>query len=65
LLGGILCALGMLVGAFLGSMIAIPMSSRILEGLFGCFLMLTAVLLWQKARPANNAAGQKEEAARG
>lgn len=51
---GILCALGILFGGYLGSRIAIPMASSNLKGGFGCFLMLSAILLWQKtmARPA-------------
>jgi uncharacterized protein len=47
---GILCAVGILVGALVGSMIALPMPSRTLKGLFGCFLMLSAILLWRKAQ---------------
>ena len=47
---GILCALGMLVGALAGSLIALPMASRHLKGMFGCFLMLSAVLLWRKSQ---------------
>src|SRR5260370_41297026 len=31
---GILCALGMMLGAYLGSQIALPMASRHLKGLF-------------------------------
>src|SRR5260370_33222221 len=46
---GLLCALGMLVWAYLGSQIAIPMSSQNLKKFFGCFLMLAALLLWRKA----------------
>src|SRR5712664_2683870 len=45
---GILCALGVLVGAYTGSLIALPMPSRNLKGLFGCFLMLASLLLWKK-----------------
>ena len=45
---GILCALGMLAGGYLGSRIAIQLASRNLEGLFGCFLTLAAFLLWRK-----------------
>jgi uncharacterized protein len=45
---GILCALGMLLGAYAGSLIALPMPSRHLKGMFGCFLMLSALLLWRK-----------------
>ena len=47
---GILCALGMFIGGYLGSLVAIPLSSRNLKGLFGCFLMLLAFLLWRKTR---------------
>ena len=53
---GILCALGILVGAYLGSLIAIPLASRHLKGLFGCFLMLIAILLWGKSQPQNGLA---------
>jgi uncharacterized membrane protein YfcA len=42
---GILCACGMLIGGYGGSRVAIPMASRNLHGVFGCFLMLAAVLL--------------------
>jgi uncharacterized protein len=48
---GILCALGILFGAFGGSLVALPMPSRNLKGLFGCFLVLSAILLWRKAQP--------------
>ena len=46
---GILCAVGMLFGAFAGSLVALPMPSRNLKGLFGCFLVLSAILLWDWA----------------
>lgn len=55
LLPGILCALGMLFGAYAGSLIALPMQSRQLKGAFGCFLMLSAFLLWRKTQRAGNA----------
>jgi uncharacterized protein len=45
---GTLCAMGMLVGGYLGGLIAVPLDSRQLKGLFGCFLMLAAVLLLRK-----------------
>src|SRR3981189_3774829 len=45
---GILCALGMLFGSYAGSLIALPMPSRNLRGLFGCFLMLSGFLFWGK-----------------
>jgi uncharacterized protein len=47
---GILCALGILFGAFGGSLVALPMPSRNLKGLFGCFLVVSAILLWRKAK---------------
>ena len=53
---GILCAIGMILGAYLGSKIAVPMSTQMLKGFFGAFLMFSAVLLWMKARPAQPAA---------
>lgn len=46
---GILCAIGMLVGGYGGSQLALPMTARNLRGLFGCFLMVAAVLLVRKA----------------
>lgn len=46
---GILCALGILLGAYGGSLVALPMRSGKVEGLFGCFLVLAAALLWRKA----------------
>jgi uncharacterized protein len=62
---GVLCALGMLVGAYAGSLIAVPMGSRNLKGLFGCFLMLTALLLWRKTRLEGSRVSGGEETAHG
>jgi uncharacterized protein len=62
---GIWCALGMLVGAYAGSFIALPMPSRNLKGLFGCFLMLAALLLWRKTLLETGCAIRGEERARG
>lgn len=63
---GVLCALGMLAGAYLGSQIAIPMGSRNLKGFFGCFLMLAALLLWRRAlQEGRETSISKEEWARG
>lgn len=53
---GILCALGMLFGAYAGSLIALPMPSRNLKGLFGCFLILAGFLLWRKTQLEDAAA---------
>src|SRR5437899_7973593 len=52
---GILCAVGMILGAYIGGKIAVPMSTQLLKGLFGGFLMFSAVLLWMKARPSQPA----------
>jgi uncharacterized protein len=63
---GILCALGMLVGGYLGGLIAVPLASRHLKGLFGCFLILAALLLWQKPQAQNRTAlTDGKESARG
>ena len=58
---GILCAAGMLVGGYLGGRIAVPLASRQLKGLFGCFLMTAAFLLWRKSEvPAVDTAQPRE-----
>lgn len=62
---GILCALGMLLGAYGGSLVALPLASRHLKGLFGCFLVLSAILLWRKRQLEGKLAASKEESARG
>jgi uncharacterized membrane protein YfcA len=63
---GILCALGMLVGGYLGGFIAVPMNSRHLKGLLGCFLMLSALLLWRKPQPpSGSTVSATEEPANG
>lgn len=61
LLSGILCALGMLFGAYAGSLIALPMQSRYLKGAFGCFLMLSAFLLWRKSQGEGNSDGRERD----
>jgi uncharacterized membrane protein YfcA len=62
---GILCALGMLVGAYAGSLIALPLPSRHLKGMFGCFLMLSALLLWRKTILEVRLGNRPTETARG
>jgi uncharacterized membrane protein YfcA len=52
---GIYCALGFLIGGYGGGKIAVPMPSNVLRMIFGCFLMLSAVLLWRKANATNSA----------
>lgn len=49
---GLFCALGMILGAYIGGTIAVPLSTHVLKGLFGGFLMFSSVLLWFKAKPA-------------
>lgn len=48
---GILCAAGILVGGYLGGIIAVPMSTPALKAFFGVYLMFSALLLWMKAKP--------------
>ncbi len=63
---GIFCAIGMLLGGYIGSMIALPMPSARLTQLFGVFLMISALLLWGKAsksaRPAQPAISSEGQA---
>jgi uncharacterized protein len=49
---GILCAVGFFLGGYAGGLIAVPLPSRDLQGIFGFFLILSAVLLWRKTRTA-------------
>lgn len=55
---GILCAIGMLIGGYIGGKIAVPMPTVRLTQLFGVFLMFSAVLLWAKASKAAPVANQ-------
>ncbi len=48
---GSMCALGILLGGYFGSKIAIGLSSKNLSELFGGFLIVTAVMLWRKQEP--------------
>lgn len=52
---GSFCAAGMILGAYLGGRIAVPMSTPVLKGFFGAFLMFSSILLWMKAKPAQQA----------
>ena len=58
---GVLCALGMLIGAYAGSFIALPMPLRNLRGLFGCFLILVSLLLWKQTRFKSSATPAEED----
>jgi uncharacterized protein len=63
---GILCASGILAGGYVGGLVAVPLSSGDLKGLFGCFLISAAFLLWRKPQPQNPAgASAGEESGRG
>lgn len=49
---GICCAIGFLLGGYGGGWIAMPLSSRHLQAVFGFFLMFSSVLLSRKTNPA-------------
>jgi len=54
---GVACAAGFLVGGYLGSLVAIEISSRHLGGMFGVFLVVAALLLLRQGRaPEKDAA---------
>jgi uncharacterized membrane protein YfcA len=59
---GIYCAIGFLLGGYVGGRIAVPMSSRHLQGIFGFFLILSAILLWRKTQAAPKPEGQTDRA---
>lgn len=58
---GIVCALGMFIGGYLGSLLAIPMPSHYLKIAFGGFLMLSALFLWRKLRQGSAAPASARE----
>jgi len=47
---GIFCAIGFLLGGYGGGVVAVPLPSRDLRGIFGVFLIVSALLLWRKTR---------------
>ena len=47
---GLVCALGFLLGGYLGSVGALEIPQKHLRGLFGLFLMVAALMLWQQNR---------------
>lgn len=53
LTAGLVCAAGFLLGGWFGSSLALRTGSRNLQGLFGGFLMIAAVLLWRKSKQAS------------
>jgi uncharacterized membrane protein YfcA len=61
---GIICAIGFLLGGYAGGRVAVPMPSKYLQAVFGCFLMLSAILLWAKTRQNPMSDGKKREEAK-
>jgi len=59
---GIYCAIGFLLGGYVGGRIAVPTPSRDLRGIFGCFLILSAILLWRKTQAEPERAQSSKEA---
>ena len=54
---GLLCAFGFLIGGYLGGRMAVSISSRALQGIFGLFLIFSALMLWRQARNQEAAGG--------
>lgn len=46
---GVVCAVGILLGGYLGSRFAIGIASNHLRGMFGIFLMAAAALVWRRS----------------
>ncbi len=61
LAAGIVCAAGILAGAFFGSRLAVLTPPRDLRGLFGLFMVLSAFLLWRKTAEAGGSAAGKAD----
>lgn len=59
---GIFCAIGFLLGGYVGGIVAVPLPSRDLRGIFGFFLILSALLLWRKTRSVSKAPPPNEVA---
>jgi uncharacterized protein len=51
--GGV-CALGIFLGGYAGSKLAVSLTSRNLRGSFGVFLILAAAMLWHKSETENS-----------
>lgn len=47
---GIVCAMGILAGAYFGGRAAVAIPSRPLQAIFGLFLMFSALMLWRQSR---------------
>jgi uncharacterized protein len=62
---GIVCAIGFFLGGYAGGLIAVPLPSRDLQGIFGFFLILSAVLLWRKTQATAKAAAAKPKVSQG
>jgi uncharacterized membrane protein YfcA len=57
---GAACALGIFLGGYFGSRLAIVVSSRELQGLFGVFLLVAAASLWREPRKKDLASAEPE-----
>ena len=61
---GLFCALGFLLGGYGGGRVAVPMDSRHLRGVFGCFLILSAILLWRKTQSKRTSSASAQDGLR-
>jgi uncharacterized membrane protein YfcA len=62
---GIYCAVGFLLGGYVGGRIAVPMPAAQLRAIFGFFLILSAILLWRKTQALSPSAQTPATAAPG
>lgn len=56
---GIVCAAGILAGGYFGGRVAVGLTSRWLETIFGIFMMIAAAMLWHQSRHAKRAEENK------
>ncbi|MGH9793214.1 MAG: TSUP family transporter, partial [Candidatus Acidiferrales bacterium] len=52
---GLVCAAGFLLGGYFGSYVALEIPKDTLQGMFGCFLMMAAALLFRQGRSSATA----------
>ncbi|MFZ0635832.1 MAG: sulfite exporter TauE/SafE family protein [Candidatus Acidiferrales bacterium] len=57
---GLICAFGVMLGAYFGGVIAVATPSPLLRLFFGIFLMFAATLVWRQTKP-ETAAGESHD----
>lgn len=48
---GLMCALGFILGGYVGGLFAVDLPSNVLRSLFGLFMIVSALVLWKQTKP--------------